>query len=87
MGFLEPRLVEIRRVLNDAGSLYFHVDYREVHYGKVLLESLFGRECFLNEVIWAYDYGARPMRARLVPHTGFPVNRLMCLRRVHPVPD
>jgi site-specific DNA-methyltransferase (adenine-specific) len=56
---LEPRLVEIRRVLNDAGSLYFHVDYREVHYVKVLLDSLFGRECFLNEVIWAYDYGAR----------------------------
>jgi hypothetical protein len=56
---LEPRLFEIRRVLNDAGSLYFHVDYREVHYVKVLLDSLFGRECFLNEVIWAYDYGAR----------------------------
>jgi site-specific DNA-methyltransferase (adenine-specific) len=59
LGFLEPRLAEFRRVLTTAGSLYFHVDYREVHYCKVLLDHLFGRDCFLNEVIWAYDYGAR----------------------------
>ena len=42
------------------GSLYFHIDYREVHYCKVLLDAIFGRECFLNEIIWAYDYGGRP---------------------------
>jgi len=57
--FLEPRLVEAKRILTPNGSLYFHIDYREVHYCKVLLDQLFGRECFLNEIIWAYDYGAR----------------------------
>jgi site-specific DNA-methyltransferase (adenine-specific) len=59
LAFLEERLIEFRRVLKQPGSLYFHVDYREVHYCKVLLDSIFGRDCFLNEVIWAYDYGAR----------------------------
>jgi site-specific DNA-methyltransferase (adenine-specific) len=59
LAFLEPRLVEMRRVLKSTGSLYFHIDYREVHYCKVLLDLIFGRDCFLNEVIWAYDYGAR----------------------------
>jgi len=58
--FLEPRLTEAHRVLAPHGSLYFHVDYREVHYCKVLLDGIFGRESFLNEVIWAYDYGGRP---------------------------
>ena len=62
LGFLEPRLREIRRVLADTGTLYLHLDYREAHYAKVLLDELFGRECFLNEIIWAYDYGARPRR-------------------------
>ena len=57
--FLEPRLLEGYRVLAPQGSLYFHIDYREVHYCKILLDAIFGRECFLNEVIWAYDYGAR----------------------------
>jgi site-specific DNA-methyltransferase (adenine-specific) len=60
LAFLEPRLVEAHRVLAPHGSLYFHVDYREVHYCKVLLDSIFGRESFLNEIIWAYDYGGRP---------------------------
>ncbi len=59
LGFLEPRLIEARRVLKTNGSLYFHIDYREVHYCKVLLDGIFGRESFLNEIIWAYDYGAR----------------------------
>lgn len=59
LGFLEPRLVEAYRVLSAQGTLYFHIDYREVHYCKVLLDLIFGRECFLNELIWAYDYGAR----------------------------
>jgi site-specific DNA-methyltransferase (adenine-specific) len=60
LGFLEPRLVEAYRILAPHGSLYFHVDYREVHYCKVLLDGIFGRQCFLNEIIWAYDYGGRP---------------------------
>jgi site-specific DNA-methyltransferase (adenine-specific) len=62
LGFLEPRLREAHRVLKPTGSLYFHVDYREVHYCKVLLDGIFGRECFLNEIIWAYDYGGRTKR-------------------------
>lgn len=57
--FLEPRLEEAWRLLTDTGTLYLHLDYRESHYAKVLLDALFGRECFLNEIIWAYDYGAR----------------------------
>lgn len=60
LGFLEPRLIEAYRILSPKGSLYFHIDYREVHYCKILLDSIFGRECFLNEIIWAYDYGAKP---------------------------
>lgn len=62
LAFLEPRLEHARRILADHGTLYFHIDYREVHYCKVLLDQIFGRECFLNEVIWAYDYGARTRR-------------------------
>jgi site-specific DNA-methyltransferase (adenine-specific) len=59
LGFLEPRLREAHRVLKPTGSLYFHIDYREVHYCKVLLDRIFGRPSFINEIIWAYDYGAR----------------------------
>ena len=59
LAFLKPRLEEGRRVLADHGSLYFHIDFREVHYCKLLLDQIFGRDCFLNEIIWAYDYGAR----------------------------
>ena len=59
LSFLEPRLCEAYRVLAPHGTLYFHIDYREVHYCKVLLDRIFGRECFLNEIIWAYDYGGR----------------------------
>jgi site-specific DNA-methyltransferase (adenine-specific) len=62
LDFLEPRLAEIRRVLRSSGSLYLHLDPREVHYAKVLCDAIFGRDCFLNEVIWAYDYGARTKR-------------------------
>ncbi|MBX3091684.1 MAG: site-specific DNA-methyltransferase [Cryobacterium sp.] len=60
--FLEPRLAEAWRVLADDGTLYLHLDYREAHYAKVLLDALFGRECFLNEIIWAYDYGGKSKR-------------------------
>lgn len=62
LAFLEPRLVEAHRILAPAGSLYLHLDYREVHYVKVLLDGIFGRDCFLNEIIWAYDYGGRSKR-------------------------
>lgn len=59
LGFLEPRLVEARRVLASNGTIYVHLDYREVHYVKVLMDAIFGRESFLNEIIWAYDFGGR----------------------------
>ena len=62
LGFLEPRLRELHRLLGAEGTLYLHLDYREAHYAKVLLDGIFGRECFLNEIVWAYDYGARPRR-------------------------
>lgn len=61
-GFLEPRLEQAWRLLAPTGTLYLHLDYREVHYAKVLLDALFGRDCFLNEIIWAYDYGGRSKR-------------------------
>jgi site-specific DNA-methyltransferase (adenine-specific) len=60
IAYLAPRLIEIRRVLADDGSLFVHVDPRESHYVKVLLDQLFGRESFKNEIVWAYDYGGRP---------------------------
>ena len=59
LDFLRPRLEEAHRVLGPRGSFFFHIDYREVHYCKVLLDEIFGRDCFQNEIIWAYDYGAR----------------------------
>ncbi len=62
LAFLEPRIVQARRVLRPTGSFYLHLDYREAHYAKVLCDAIFGRECFLNEVVWAYDYGARTRR-------------------------
>jgi site-specific DNA-methyltransferase (adenine-specific) len=58
-GFLEPRLTQAWRLLSDDGTLYLHLDFREAHYAKVLLDALFGRDCFLNEIIWSYDYGAK----------------------------
>ena len=60
--FLEPRLIEAHRVLGVRGSLFFHIDYREAHYCKVLLDGIFGRACFINEIVWAYDYGGRPKK-------------------------
>jgi len=59
IGFLEPRIVEAHRILAQDGSFYFHIDYREVHYCKILIDQIFGRDCFLNEIIWAYDFGGR----------------------------
>jgi len=59
-GFIRPRLEEAHRLLTPTGSLYFHIDYREVHYCKIWLDQIFGRESFINEIIWAYDYGGKP---------------------------
>jgi len=57
--FLKLRVQHIHRVLKDTGSFYLHLDYRESHYAKVLVDSIFGRDNFLNEIIWAYDFGAK----------------------------
>ena len=59
---VRQRLREAHRVLAPSGTLYLHVDYREVHYCKILLDQIFGRECFLNEIVWAYDYGGKTQR-------------------------
>ena len=68
LAFLEPRLVEAHRLLKDDGSFFLHIDYREVHYCKVLLDSIFGRASFINEIIWAYDYGARSRKRWSAKH-------------------
>jgi site-specific DNA-methyltransferase (adenine-specific) len=62
LDFLAPRLTRLRELLGPHGTLYFHIDYREAHYCKLLLDEIFGRDAFLNEIIWAYDYGAKPRR-------------------------
>lgn len=66
--FLSPRLTQALRLLKPEGSLFFHIDYREVHYCKVLLDEIFGRESFINEIIWAYDYGARSKKKWSAKH-------------------
>ena len=66
--FLEPRLREAYRLLSPTGSFFLHIDYREVHYCKILLDGIFGRPSFINEIIWAYDYGARSKRRWSAKH-------------------
>ncbi len=60
IAFMAPRLEEAHRILTPDGSLFLHIDYREVHYVKVLLDRIFGRESFINEIVWSYDYGGKP---------------------------
>lgn len=62
LAFIEPRIRHAHRILKKHGSLFFHLDYREIHYCKVLIDSIFGRDSFMNEIIWAYDYGGRSKR-------------------------
>lgn len=68
LSFIEPRLVEAHRILKDNGSIFFHIDYRESHYCKILLDNIFGRDSFINEIIWAYDYGARSKKRWSAKH-------------------
>lgn len=58
--FMRPRLAEAHRLLAADGSFFLHIDYREAHYMKVMLDEIFGRAGFLNEIVWAYDYGGKP---------------------------
>jgi len=60
LAFLEPRLREAKRLLTPDGSFFLHLDFREVHYAKVLCDQVFGRDSFMNEIVWAYDFGGRP---------------------------
>jgi site-specific DNA-methyltransferase (adenine-specific) len=57
---LRARIVEVHRVLAAHGSLYLHVDWRTAHHARLILDEVFGGERFLNEIVWAYDYGGRP---------------------------
>ncbi|MGC1274523.1 MAG: site-specific DNA-methyltransferase [Planctomycetaceae bacterium] len=68
LAFLAPRLEEAYRLLTPTGSFFLHLDYREVHYAKVLLDEIFGRRSFINEIIWAYDYGARSTKKWSAKH-------------------
>ena len=66
--FLRPRILQAHRILADDGSFFLHIDYREVHYCKMLLDEIFGRDCFMNEIVWAYDYGARSKKKWSAKH-------------------
>ena len=66
--FIEPRLQELHRVLKPQGSFFLHLDYREVHLCKLLLDQIFGRNNFKNEIIWAYDYGGRSKKKWSTKH-------------------
>ena len=66
--FLKPRIEQAHRTLAEDGSFFLHIDYREVHYCKLLLDKIFGRDCFMNEIIWAYDYGARAKKRWSAKH-------------------
>ncbi len=68
IGFLRPRMEEAYRILKPHGSLFFHLDYREIHYCKIMLDEIFGRDSFINEIIWAYDYGARSRKKWSAKH-------------------
>ncbi len=68
LGFIEPRFEEAHRLLKPTGSFFLHLDYREVHYAKILLDGTFGRDSFINEIIWAYDYGARSKKKWSTKH-------------------
>ena len=66
--FLKPRIIEAHRVLSNNGSLFFHIDYREVHYCKIMIDEIFGRDSFMNEIIWAYDFGGRSRKKWSAKH-------------------
>ena len=68
LGMMEPRFIEARRLLKPKGSFFLHIDYREVHYCKVMLDHIFGRPSFMNDIIWAYDYGARSKKKWSAKH-------------------
>lgn len=57
--FIRPRIEAGYSILDENGSFFLHVDPRESHYCKIILDEIFGRENFKNEIIWSYDFGGR----------------------------
>ena len=66
--FIVPRMLHAKRILREDGSLFFHIDYREAHYCKQWLDNIFGRHCFMNEIAWHFDYGARSKKKWSAKH-------------------
>ncbi len=55
LNWLYERLLAIRQVLSETGSIYVHLDWHIGHYVKILMDEVFGDECFQNEIIWCYS--------------------------------
>lgn len=67
--FLYPRIWEAYNVLKSNGSIFVHLDYRETHNIKLnVMDAIMGKDCFRNEIIWAFDYGARSKSRWSVKH-------------------
>ncbi len=58
--FMYERLILLRELLTDKGSIYLHCDWHKSHHLRMLMDEVFGADNFLNEVIWSYDFGGRP---------------------------
>ncbi|MDD2192790.1 MAG: DNA methyltransferase, partial [Bacteroidales bacterium] len=54
---LYPRLVLLKELLSERGSIYLHIDWHVGHYVKLLLDDIFGKDNFVNEIIWKYSWG------------------------------
>lgn len=63
--WMAERLQEMHRLLQPAGSIYVHLDYHAVHYIKVEMDKIFGRNCFRNDIIWTYQKWGRVLKSRL----------------------
>lgn len=66
--FIVPRIKEAHRLLTDDGSFFIHMDWRECHYVKVWTDEIFGRDNFMNEIIWSFDYGGRSRKKWSAKH-------------------
>lgn len=62
LAMLMPRLVLIRELMSSTGQLYVHLDWHTAHYVKVVLDDIFGKSQFRNEIVWCYSGGATPKR-------------------------
>lgn len=62
LAMLTPRLVLMRELLSDRGSIFLHLDWHVAHYAKLLMDDIFGRDQLRNEIIWCYSGGGVPLR-------------------------